>query len=163
MEIMNKNLNEDNLVIVANIATQIDGFHLMTAVSLCIDEWYLGNPILENVKYGGPPKEEFNNLVLGREYNFHKKSYHTYLMTKCLIEFFENYIAPKYTEIQKSVYNYLDHLKETQPEKIYNAGSEYEYVGFKVEHEEELLELIRDKITDWNFGFEVKLSESNND
>lgn len=155
---MNKNLNEGNLLIVANIATQIDGFNLLAAISLCIDEWYLSNPIMETVKYASPAKEEFNNLVLGREYNSLKKTHHTHLMTKCLIEFFETYIAPKYTEIQQAVYNYLDNLKETQPERIYTAGSDYEYEEFKIEHDEELLDLIRDKIIDWNFGFEVKLS-----
>jgi hypothetical protein len=156
---MNKNLNEDNLLFVANIATQIDGFHLLAAVELCVDEWYLKSPILETVKHHSPAKEEFNNLVLGKEYNFLKKTHHTHLMTKCLIEFFETYIAPKYREIQKKVYKYLDDLEETQPEKIYIAGSELEYLGFKMEHVDELLELIRNNITDWNFGFEVKLNE----
>ena len=159
---MNKNLNKDNLLFVANIATQIGGFNLMAAISLCIDEWYLSNPVMETVKYFGPAKEEFNNLILGKEYNFLKKTHHTHLMTKCLIEFFETYISPKYTEIQKKVYKYLDHLKETQPERIYIAGSECEYGEFKMEHEEELLDLIRDNITDWNFGFEVKLDENGN-
>jgi|LauGreDrversion4_2_1035121.scaffolds.fasta_scaffold27075_2 hypothetical protein len=156
---MNKNLNADNLLIVANIATQIDGFHLLAAISLCIDEWYLSNPIMENVKYASPAKEEFNNLVLGKEYNSLKKTHHTHLMTECLIEFFEIYIAPKYVEIQETVYKYLDYLKETEPERIYVAGSEFEYSEFKIEHEEELLDLIRNNLTDWNFGFEVKLSE----
>ncbi len=156
---MKKNLNEQNLLFIANIATQIDGFHLLSAISLCIDEWYLGNPILETVKGTSSAKEEFNNLVLGKEYNVLKKTHHTHLLTKCLIEFFETYIAPKYVEIQKSVYEYLDNLKESQPDEIYSPGSEFPYDGFKMEHEQQLLDMIRDNITDWNFGFEAKLNE----
>ena len=45
---MKKYLNEKNLNFIAHVATSYGGFNILTAVHLCIDEWYLGNPIDED-------------------------------------------------------------------------------------------------------------------
>jgi len=58
---MKKYLNEKNINFVADLATNYDnGFNLKNAVELCIDEWYLGNPIDEHPEFGGVAKEQFN-------------------------------------------------------------------------------------------------------
>jgi hypothetical protein len=153
---MKKYLNEKNLNFVAHVATNIDGFNLLKAIDLCIDEWYLGNSINEKNKYRSAARFEFNKLLFGIDYNSTGKTYQTELMINSLGAFFEEYIAPKYLEIQKTAYAYLDDLKQNEPDKIYVPGSDWEFLDFKIEHEEELLDIIRDVITDWNFGFEIK-------
>lgn len=153
---MKKYLNENNLKFVAHVATNIEGFHLLTAINLCIDEWYLGNPINENLKNKGIAKDEFTKLLFGKEYNTIGKTYQSEIMVRTLVEFFEDHIAPKYILIQKFVYDYLDKLKYNDPFNVYIPGMDSEYLDFKIEHHEELLDLIRDVITDWHFGFDDK-------
>ena len=153
---MKKYLNDNNLKFVAHVATGIDGFNLLKAIDLCIDEWYLGNPINEHNKYHSAARSEFNNLLFGAKYNSNGETHQTELMINTLGDFFEKYIAPKYLEIQQAVYAYLDDLKKNDSDRIYTPGTDWDYLDFKVEHHDELLDLIRDVITDWNFGFEVK-------
>ena len=153
---MKKYLNDKNLNFVAHVATSIEGFHLLKAIDLCIDEWYLGNPINENNKYNSAARLEFNKLLFGDKYNSTGKTHHTELMINSLGAFFEQYIAPKYLEIQQTVYAYLDDLKQNEPDRIFMPGTDWEFLDFKIEHQEELMDIIRDVITDWNFGFEVK-------
>ena len=153
---MKKYLNDKNLNFVAHVATSIEGFHLLKAIDLCIDEWYLGNPINENNKYNSAARLEFNKLLFGDKYNSTGKTHQTELMINSLGAFFEQYIAPKYLEIQQTVYAYLDDLKQNEPDRIFMPGTDWEFLDFKIEHQEELMDIIRDVITDWNFGFEVK-------
>ena len=42
---MKKYLNEKNLNFIAHIAISYGCFNILTAVDLCIDKWYLSNPI----------------------------------------------------------------------------------------------------------------------
>lgn len=158
---MKKLINEKNLKFVAHVATSIEGFHLLTAVELAIDEWYLGNPINEDLKYNGVAKDEFKSLLFGKEYNTNGKTYQSEIMVKTLIEFFEDHIASKYIEIQKFVYDYLDNLKSNNKQSVFIPGTDFEYGEFHMEHVDELLDLIRNVITDWHFGFDDRVSKNN--
>jgi hypothetical protein len=153
---MKKYLTDKNLNFVAHVATSIEGFNLSNAIDLCIDEWYLGNPINEKNKYKSAARSEFNKLLFGDKYNSTGKTHQSDLMINSLGAFFEQYIAPKYLKIQETVYAYLDDLKQNEPDRIFMPGTDWEFLDFKIEHQDELMDKIRDVITDWNFGFEIK-------
>jgi hypothetical protein len=154
-----KYLTEDNLLFVASVATNIeDGFHIATAIELAIDEWYLKTPLKSDYSYRGNAYNEFCTSVLGKRYLVFEESHHSYPMQKALLEFFREYIAPKYKLIIEIVYEALDELTLTNSDEIYPNHSELNFTDFKMEHYLHLENLIRDKITDWNFGFEEILN-----
>lgn len=143
-----KKLNEKNLNFIAHVATSIENFHLLTAIDLCIDEWYMGNLIEKEIKHGSAAYTEFEKKAIGK--------HQSVIMNDCLREFFEVYIAPKYILIQKYVYDYLNKLEKKETDSVFKPGTHNEYDEYKIEHHLELMDLIRDNITDWHFGFEVK-------
>ena len=155
---MEKYLNEKNIMFVAHIATGPEGFNLLTSIELCIDEWYLGNPIKEDIRYNSVAKDEFSKLLFGNMYKLNGVSRHSEILTNSLLEFFKEYIAPKHIQIQKITYDYLYSIKNN-PEKVYVPGTENDYKEFKIEHFEEIIDLVRDIITDWNFGFEFGVED----
>ena len=157
---MKKYLNEKNLNFIAHVATSYGGFNILTAVDLCIDEWYLGNPINEDLKYGGVPKVaklEFNKLLFGKEYNSIGKTHQSEIMVDSLNEFFKEYIAPKYLLLQKFTYDFLNDLEKNDQADVYKPGlTDWDYEDYKINHSEQIVDLVRDDITDWHFGFDVK-------
>jgi hypothetical protein len=154
---MKKYLNEKNLNFIAHVATSYEGFNILTAVDLCIDEWYLGNPINEDLKYGGVAKLEFNKLLFGKEYNSIGKTHQSGVMVNSLTEFFNEYIAPKYLLLQKFTYHFLNQLEKNEPEEVYKPGlTDWGYADYKINHSEQIVDLVRDDITDWHFGFALK-------
>ena len=157
---MKKYLNEKNLNFIAHVATSYGGFNILTAVDLCIDEWYLGNPINEDLRYGAVPKVakiEFNKLLFGKEYNSIGKTHQSEIMVGSLNEFFKEYIAPKYILLQKFTYDFLFDLEKNDPADVYKPGlTDWDYEDYKINHSEQIVDLVRDDITDWHFGFDVK-------
>ena len=157
---MKKYLNEKNLNFIAHVATSYGGFNILTAVDLCIDEWYLGNPINEDLRYGGVPKVaklEFNKLLFGKEYNSIGKTHQSEIMVDSLNEFFKEYIAPKYLLLQKFTYDFLNDLEKNDQADVFKPGlTDWDYEDYKINHSEQIVDLVRDDITDWHFGFDVK-------
>jgi hypothetical protein len=152
---MKKHLNEKNLKFIAQVATSAEGFNLLTAVQLCIDEWYLGNPINERPAYKSVARSEFNKLLFGKKFNTIGESHQSELMINALGEFFEEYIAPKYVLLQKFTYNFLDNLKQDEPDDIYRSNvSGWTYDDYKLNHWEQIIDLVKGEITDWSFGFD---------
>jgi hypothetical protein len=155
---MKKYLNEKNLKFVANLATEFEnGFNLRTAVELCIDEWYLENPIDENPEFGGVARDEFNRLLFGNEYNSRGKTTMSEIMVNTLSEFFFEYIGPKYYLIQKATYKYLDYLKNGSLEYVYTPEyhTGWSFEEYKERHSFQILCIVKGKITDWKFGFDI--------
>ena len=154
---MKKCLNEKNLNFVANLATNYEnGFNLRKAVELCIDEWYLGNPIDDHPEFGGVARDEYNRSLLGKDYNQYGKTDESEIMVNALGEFFKEYIGPKYHLIQKATYKYLDYLKNESLENIYTSEffTLWSFKEYKDDHSFKILCLVKGKITDWKFGFD---------
>jgi len=154
---MKKYLNEKNIYFIAHVATSNECFNSMKAIDLCIDEWYLGNSINEDVKYRGAAKYEFNKLLFGRDFTSKGKTHQSEIMVNALTEFFELYIAPKYILLQKFTYNFLNNLEKNDVEDVFKSGLSFlDYDYYKMQHNDDIIDLVRDKITDWHFGFEIK-------
>ena len=161
---MKKYLNEKNLNFVAHLATNFEnGFNLRKAVELCIDEWYLGNPIDEHPEFGGVARNQYNKLLLGKDYNQYGNTSVSEIMVSALGEFFKEYIGPKYHLIQKATYKYLDYLKSKSLENIYTSDyfTLWSFKEYKDDHTHQILCLIIGKITDFKFGFEDDDEEDN--
>lgn len=154
---MKKYLNDKNLNFVAHLATNFDnGFNLRNAVELCIDEWYLGNPIDEHPEFGGVARNQFNRSLLGKQYNEYGNTDVSEIMVSALGEFFKEYIGPKYHLIQKVTYKYLDYLKSKSLENIYTSEyfTPWSFKEYKDDHSFQILCLVKGTITDWKFGFD---------